>query len=89
MTPTTHLGRIQRQVILCLMDGEERSASRIDMDMLMDPGTAYGALRVLWRRGIVDRAFSHDEIEWHLTVTGAGVADAIFPEGSDDEEAPL
>jgi len=80
---TTRFGRAQRQVILCLMDGQDRTASRIAMDMMLSDGSAGSALRSLWRRGLVDRAFSYNKIEWHLTRQGADAAAVLFPDGDD------
>jgi DNA-binding MarR family transcriptional regulator len=85
VTPA-RLGPSQRRVLLLMMDGEERSAARVGLDLMIDYREAYRILARLWRRSLVDRAFSHDSIEWHLTRAGDDLAAELFPDGDDPED---
>jgi DNA-binding MarR family transcriptional regulator len=85
MTPA-RLGPAQRRVLLLMIDGTDRSAARVALDLMIDYRDAYRVLSRLWRRSLVDRAFSHDSIEWHLTRAGDALAAELFPDGEDPED---
>lgn len=87
---TARLGTVQRVVLLLLADGDARSSSRVEMDLLLDTGRAYGALMGLARRGYVDRDHTsgHGEMLWHLTRAGQELAEQVhgLAEPEDDDE---
>jgi DNA-binding MarR family transcriptional regulator len=85
------LGPVQRALLLILADGQARTVGRIEMDGLLTPGRAYGALDGLARRGLVERRYELHErgASYYLSEEGQEVANRIHGLGDEvDESTP-
>lgn len=82
--PGQGLGRTQ-VLVLQLLALSDKSVRTLASDGFgLSESSVRGALERLGRRGLVDRKFSHDVLEYHLTRQGAEVEQTLS--GLDDEE---
>jgi len=70
------LGPVQRAILLLLADGTPRTVARVELDLMLDRGRAYGSLMALGNRGLAERGFSTGPLmEWRLSDNGQVVAE--------------
>jgi ATP-dependent DNA ligase/DNA-binding MarR family transcriptional regulator len=81
--PGEGLGRTQIRVLSLLALGE-KSVRALSMEVGLSESGARSTLERLGRRGLVDRKFSHDVLEYYLTRQGAEVEQKLA--GLDEED---